>query len=206
MVGPQRKRSSEMRKRRLLYTIVLLASIVALIAPVSAVAGPVRKVTGGIGYDMWFFDENVNPLPAQGQSVFAIRELDPSDHSARGWYLWRGRQVLGPEEYGEWLTLRVKIDYVEFLDTDPAEAIICGVVVSARNFPDYICPSGMVGKYFQTWLRDGGTPGSAGDAGGYFPGDCGPGLSCDPCRGDDSCLGPDFLEHQVLRGNLTIRR
>jgi hypothetical protein len=178
-------------RRRTLIVLVLVA--VFLLAGGTVVASARSR--------RWIAGEYVEAM--------AVRELDPIKHTASGWYYWRGRVKDPP---GDWFTLVIAVDCVEFPVDEPSAAIFSGKVVEVKNWDK--CwnevlgqPCVRVGTYVREKVIDGRRPGGEGDQSGYYwSEDCVPlpFLLSNPCSTpvDDGMLfiGP------IGKGDIVIHR
>ncbi len=187
-------------KRRMLAACVLVAILIVASASVPVAADSPSKITGGVDFPMQIYTGEI----VTSSAMFSIQEVNPETHEARGNYRWWVKQD-GVADH-----LTVDVTCVIFSETDPTEATFGGRVTRLTNWPEQM----QCLQYALVHVRDGGTPGSAGDAIAFSFGDCQPGYTCDPgcdlCDPDPKdCPCPtvhttDWIP--VTAGNLVIHR
>ena len=173
-----------MKKGEMAVLVSIALVLVALTGAAPALAAAPRGVTGGAHYT---FSKDGGLTSQPGWLTVSVREINSETGEARGYYHWWTKG----KAYGR-MMLRVKITCIKFVGDGEVE--ISGRVVKqiGLGWPD--CAA-----YQKMWLRDGGTPASAGDEGAVFLTYCAAagwyvaGYSCDPCGDPDGCpaLPPD---------------
>jgi hypothetical protein len=174
-------------------SLVLVIALLGVAMSVQADAP--RGITGGVDFVMWTFD-GTQYILATTSATFAVREVNAENHEAMGSYRWWVKD--GPVND----QLALDVTWVEFAAGDPAEAFFCGVVRKLTNWPEDISDV----QYFKIHVRDGGSPGTEGDAVAFSVGDRPAGYTCDPCV-DSECPTTGFSGWMpALRGNITVHR
>lgn len=138
-------------KKRALILLVLMVLPFMLGGSAPALADSPGKITGGVGF----------LVPQWGDLRIWIRlnvhEVDPGTHQAAGWCRWK----IYSQDLG-WRHVGARPTCVVFGEgDDEGTAVLVAQIVSQRGWRsgDY----DEVGRYTKFWVRDGGTPGSAGD-------------------------------------------
>jgi hypothetical protein len=176
------------RSKYVVLILLTAALLLIVVVPVSAVAP--RSVTGGVDFGMWTWNGSEYVF-ATTSATFAVHEVDAESHAASGTYRWWVKD--GPVND----QLALDVTWVEFSESDPAEAFFCGSVRKLTNWPEDISDI----QYFKIHVQDS----TAGDAVAFSVGDRMAGYSCDPCQ-DPLCLTTGFSGWMpALRGNITIR-
>jgi len=135
-------------KARIVLAVMLV--IVFLVATGTAsAAGGTGKVTGGIQ----FFAPQWGNLTIWQQ--YSVHQTDPDTHAATGHVNWK---IYSPIEGWRSIdALATCLAITEELDGSKT-AVVVSRIVSKRGWG-----AGDPGEYARFWVRDGGTPGSAGD-------------------------------------------
>ena len=179
-------------------TIAAMAIIVVLLGvglmTTAAAASPSARVTGGIQFS----------APDWGNLTiwqqYSVRQVAPDTHAAKGIVNWK---IHSPTDGWRLIDARATCLAVTDQPDGSKTAVVVSQLVRVRGWGQ-----GAPGEYARFWVRDGGTPGAAGDQWTsqsyqlepewieFWPAD-GPAPDCESIFPD----GPPF---DVERGNLVI--
>lgn len=183
-----------MKYRSLVTTLMIVTLLgVPLVAPAAA-ASPDPQLTGGIQFS----------APGWGDLTiwqqYGVRQVDPSTHEATGIVNWK---IYSPTDGWRSIDARATCLAVTDQPNGSKTAVVVARLVSVQGWG-----GGKPGEHAKFWVRDGGTPGAAGDQWmmesfqwdpwlEFWP-DNVPAPNCESFSPDDA---PFNVEH----GNLVIR-
>ena len=138
-----------MKPKSVASTLMVVALLgVALVAPVSA-APPGPRLTGGIQFS----------APGWGDLTiwqqYSVFQTDPSTHAAKGHV---NGQIYSPTDGWRRIDAEATCLAVTEEPDGSKTAVVVAQLVSKRGWG-----AGELGEHARFWVRDGGTPGAAGD-------------------------------------------
>jgi hypothetical protein len=182
--------------KRILVGLLLAAVLLLAVGALPASATAARKVTGDVEFTMPFgaVPPGEDPM-AQCRAEFDAHEA-VDGRPVKGSYHWKGYNA-----YTGWVWANIQVTCVTF-DPECQTAVFSGPVTSAG--PAWWGVE--AGEYLAIWVRDGGTPGSDGDAIGFYIGDEPPAFTADPgCDpGGGGLVGRPLFRFSIQGGNLQI--